>query len=53
LAIFVGRNVRYYTAALQYQLSSNTSVSFEYDTGTNKDTLVNTNQYLVKLNYKQ
>ena len=48
-----GRNASYYTAALQYQLSSNTSVSFEYDNGTNKDTLVNTNQYLVKLNYKQ
>jgi hypothetical protein len=49
----IGRNVRYYTAALQYQLSSNTSISFEYDTGTSKDTLVSATQYLVKLNYKQ
>jgi hypothetical protein len=34
-------------------LSSSIAVSFEYDTGSTKDTLVNTNQYLVKLNYKQ
>ncbi len=48
-----GQNIHYYSAALQYALSSSIAVSFEYDTGTTKDTLVNTNQYLVKLNYKQ
>lgn len=48
-----GQDIHYYTAALQYALSSSVSVSLEYDTGTTKDTLVNTNQYLVKLSYKQ
>jgi hypothetical protein len=48
-----GQNIHYYSAALQYALSSSIAVSFEYDTGTTKDTLVNANQYLVKLNYKQ
>lgn len=32
-------------------ISGSSSISFEYDWGTDKDTLVNVNQYLVKLNY--
>jgi hypothetical protein len=48
-----GKNIRYYSAALQYQLSSSINVSFEYDRGTTKETLVDVNQYLIKLNYKR
>ena len=32
-----GQNIHYYSAALQYALSSSIAVSFEYDTGTTKD----------------
>jgi hypothetical protein len=65
------REVRYYTAQLQYNLGScsfpktveigvypdcviagDSSISFEYDVGTNKDTLVHAKQYLVKLSFK-
>ena len=44
------------TSSLQYKLSppsagGSSSISFEYDNGTDKDTLVRTNQYLLKLTY--
>jgi hypothetical protein len=61
-------NAHNYSAEIQYKLSgcstgdspakcatsdsSSSSVSFEYDWGTNKDTLVFARQYLVKRNYK-
>ena len=32
-------------------IQGSSSISFEYDWGTNRDTLVNTNQYLVKLGF--
>jgi hypothetical protein len=43
------REIAAATAACTIQGSS--AISFEYDWGTNKDTLVKTNQYLVKFNY--
>jgi hypothetical protein len=48
-----GKNIQYYSAAFQYALSSSVNISFEYDRGTTKETLVDVNQYLFKLNYKQ
>jgi hypothetical protein len=52
-----GRNIQYYTAALQYQLTAPTaagssSISFEWDRGTDIATMIFLNQYLVKLSYK-
>jgi hypothetical protein len=44
--------IQYYSAALQYKLSSDVSLSAEYDNGTMKETLVKAKQYLVKLNFK-
>jgi len=43
-----------YVASLAYNLTDdgNTSISVEYDRGTEKDTLALVNQYLVKLNVK-
>jgi hypothetical protein len=53
------KDVHYYTAAAKYLLSdpsSNatpaSSISFEWDQGINKTTMVYVNQYLLKLNYK-
>lgn len=59
-------DVRYYSAELQYNLSGCTAaqtsrsdcpqgtaaLSFEYDWGTDRDTLVQTQKYLMKLSYK-
>jgi hypothetical protein len=48
-----GMNIRYYTAKLSYKISSDgsSSVSVEYDNGTQKDTLVATRQWLASLTY--
>jgi hypothetical protein len=48
------RSVYRITPELAYKLSDDgsTTVSIQYDRGTDKDTLVSVNQYLAKLNYK-
>jgi hypothetical protein len=48
-----GMNVHMYTANLSYKISSDgaSSISFEYDQGTDKDTLVAAKKYLVSLGY--
>ena len=49
-----GGSIYKYTGAVAYNLSNDgsSSVSVEYDRGTDKDTLAGIQQYLVKLNYK-
>jgi hypothetical protein len=61
-----GMEARYYVTQLQYSLNGCTtkdksvascpqgtaSVSFEYDYGADRDTMINANKYLVKFSYK-
>ena len=55
-----GQGIHYHTAAVKYKLSGSSqdpaapasSISFEWDQGIDKNTMVYLNQYLVKLNYK-
>jgi hypothetical protein len=61
-----GMEAKYYSAQLAYNLNGCTtadtgiakcpqgtsSLSFEYDYGTDRDTMIKANKYLVKLNYK-
>jgi hypothetical protein len=48
------RSIRLYTAELAYNFTEDglTSISLEYQNGTNRDTLEKLNQYLVTLNVK-
>lgn len=48
-----GMDIRKYTAALKYKISEDgsSSIAFEYDRGTDKDTLTRLDQYLIKLTY--
>jgi hypothetical protein len=48
-----GQNITEYTAALAYKITTDgsSSISLEYDRGTDKDTLNFLNQYLIKLTY--
>jgi hypothetical protein len=48
-----GQNITKYTAALAYKITPDgaSSISLEYDKGTDKDTLNVLNQYLLKLTY--
>jgi hypothetical protein len=48
-----GQNILEYTAALAYKITTDgsSSISLEYDRGTDKDTLNFLNQYLLKLTY--
>jgi len=50
---YSGQNIQKYTAALAYKITTDgsSSISLEYDKGTDKDTLTVLNQYLVKLTY--
>jgi hypothetical protein len=48
-----GMNIHMYTANLAYKIAADgsSSISFEYDQGTDKDTLVKSNKYVVSLTY--
>jgi hypothetical protein len=59
-----GQEARNYSAQAQYNLAGcktgdtgcrqgTAAISFEYDHGTDVNTLVSANKYMVKLNYKQ
>jgi hypothetical protein len=48
-----GRDVSLYDALLKYKLNPYSSIGFEYTNGTDKDTLVYSQKYLVKLLYAQ
>jgi hypothetical protein len=50
---YSGIDIRKYTAALRYTLSpeGNSALAFEYSRGTDKDTLIESDQYLVKLTF--
>jgi hypothetical protein len=51
---YSSKSISKYSAALAYNITADgsASISVEYDHGTDKDTLMWLNQYLVKLNYK-